>query len=62
VEVASADQDRVGDTRVTAEALSKLDDTRKAMIAAGIVIETEFIHSLGVTHRDLNPANILLDE
>jgi hypothetical protein len=38
VELASPDQDRVGYTRVTAEALPKLDDTGKAMITAGIVI------------------------
>jgi serine/threonine protein kinase len=44
------------------EALPTLDGTGKAIVIVGIVIGMKFIHSRGVIHRDLRPANILLDE
>jgi serine/threonine-protein kinase len=58
-EVPVADRDGVCSWR---EALPTLDNTAKAIIIVGIVIEMKFIHLPGVIHRDLKPANILLDE
>jgi serine/threonine protein kinase len=32
------------------------------VVGCGILAEVKFIHSRGVIHRDLNPANVLIDE
>jgi serine/threonine protein kinase len=43
-------------------ACTVLDATRKSKIVFGIVTGLAFLHSRGVIHRNVKPANILLDE
>jgi serine/threonine protein kinase len=44
------------------EALPILHDPGKATVIFGLAVGMEFIHSRAVIPRDLEPANILLDE
>jgi serine/threonine protein kinase len=38
------------------------DATQKLIVLFGVAVEMRFLHRHGVVHRDLTPANVLLDE